>query len=447
MTHSRHARARLLLLICGTLLGLAACGGGSSDSLPSLPAGVVAPPPLDPGAVGVVETAPYQGTGTYASNLRDCTYAGINTETCTLAELPFIGQKFTAPTVEDVLDRTLVSHTWMGDNFRTLLGLLPADMLELFRSVTAIVIASDVRPAYYDPNTGAIYLDPDFLWFNVAEAAVIDQTPDFRAEFGVALAFDMPWRYVRNNQGFQLNLDIEGNRDSTEVSILMGFLLYHELAHANDFMHPSRMPNLDSGQTAASYLTSGLGYLSNSFETLHGNQSQVMKDLAGVSFFGDSPTQAQVNTQPVDLVNEFANDRAVQYYAYANQFEDFATTFETIMMAYHFGYDKDVAITANIADINGALVTWGERGRIGSQLLNAKTLATVQAMDLSNNSAVQTFLNGLPLPTPMRTTDTWSGNLNLSAPGLPPLLQINGASGPLRKGGGVDDILARVRIR
>ncbi|MCY4012719.1 MAG: hypothetical protein OXG82_08400 [Gammaproteobacteria bacterium] len=69
------------------------------------------------------------------------------------------------------MSRVLVSHRWMGDSLQELLERLPGDVRMLARSLTAIVIASDIRPAYYWPRTGALYLDAEYFWRTPEERA------------------------------------------------------------------------------------------------------------------------------------------------------------------------------------------------------------------------------------------------------------------------------------
>lgn len=430
------------LLLSGCLL--AACGGGgggsSSGTPPPIPSARTAPVPD-----GVVDTAPYKTLAPFADTMQRCTYLGDNTETCTLDDLPFLGQTSSNPSIDDVLDRTLVSHTWMGDNFEALLELLPADLLEMFQSVTAVVIASDIRPAFYDPNTGAIYLDADFLWITNAERDDVSDDPDPRAAFGNALQVRLPWRYVKDNGSFSITLNPDGSRDLEQVEVIMAFLLYHELSHAMDFMHPSRLSGLDNNRTAASYLTSGLNILSTDFVNFNPLSSTVMDDLAEVSFRGVTASSAQQNFQPEDLIDEFAPDGAIQYYAYTSQYEDFATMFETIMLSFHYGYQKDTGITTNTAASADGRVAWGQRGRLGSQQVTARAREVAQAINLSNLAAVEDHLNGLPLPTQMRVGETWGQNLTQSPPSgvSPSQAQPEG----IRKTGGVDDFFERVWIR
>ena len=63
-----------------------------------------------------------------------------------------------------IMQRLVVSHDWMGQRFKEVLDILPAEILQLMSGVTAVVIDDDIRPSYYTNWTGAIYLDPANLW-------------------------------------------------------------------------------------------------------------------------------------------------------------------------------------------------------------------------------------------------------------------------------------------
>lgn len=428
--------AHRITTVCVVLALVTACGGGGGSS--SRPAPVINSTTETP---SIVDTFGYISTGPYADVLRNCTYAGDDTQTCSLETLPFLGQDASNPTIDDVMDRVLVSHTWMGDNMRTFLQQLPPDMLLMLRSVTAIVIASDIRPAFYDPGRGAIYLDTDFLWLTDSQRSVVTQEEDFRANFGNALQFSMPWRYVRNNERLTSFINTDGSRDVDSLLPILGFLLYHELAHAVDFMPQSKMVGLSPTLTASDAINSG-SFLSSQWRIENELTSQELIDLALVSFRGDDPTDAQADLTPNDLVPEFSNDGAIQYYSYSNQFEDFATMFETVMMHYHFGYEKDTGITTTAEFSNDGIVAWGQRGRISDQLAYSRALAAVQSMYPGDLVALETFLASLPAPIAMTEGVSWGENLDLSGLGS----QSN-ASGTQLDKNLVDDILERRMIR
>ncbi len=421
-------------IFCVGTLCLTACGGGGGGG-----GGNNAnnnPPALDPDAV--VGTFAFVSSSPYASVLRDCTYAGDDTQACSIGTLPFLGQDFPNPTIDDVMSRVLVSHTWMGTNMRSALEQLPADLLLMFRSVTAIVIASDIRPAFYDPETGAIYLDSAFLWLTPAEEAIVTDEEDFRSSFGDVLQFKMPWRYVRNNERLGIRVNPDGSRDLSELLPILGFLLYHELAHAMDFMPQDKMAGISNGQTVEQAILSG-PFLSTVWQNANPLSSNLIEGLAGVSFLGDTASAAEREITPDELVPEFTADGAVQYYAYSTQFEDFATAFETVMMDFHFGYQKDTGITTNTEFSDDGVISWGVRGRIGEHGTNTRARAAIQTLYPGELAPVETFLDSLPAPQEMTVGTTWGQNLVLSP-----------APASVRQGidkREFDDILSRIPIR
>ncbi len=409
-------RGRLSRIAMGVFAGVlvTGCGGGGGSG------GSLAPPNDNgnsppPGTTStVVSTSAYVPGAPYADVLRRCTYAGDATQQCTLHTLPFLGMEFPDPTVDDILERTLVSDRWMGDNLKTALEELPPDVLPLFRSVTAVVIASDVRPAHYDSRTGAIYLDADYLWLSAAERATVSTAPDPRSSFGLDLMFDMPWRYVSDNQRLTVYVNPDGSRDPDQIELIMGYLLYHELAHAADFVPPSRFGILQPNQTVRQVLAQ-YPPLSDDFENALPLNSGQLKALAAVSFLGDSSTAEQRNVQPDDLVTPFVDDGAVQYYSYTTQYEDFAVLFETAMMKWHFGYEKDTAITDRPASGNTdeAVVAWETRGRLGEKPVYDRVRAVGELIYPGDITQFEAFIDAQPPPQRMTVGNTWGENLIL----------------------------------
>ena len=419
VTVTRTSRNRIVCVLSAFIaVGvLGGCGGGGSGGQRMAPDD--GNPASPPSGDTVADTSPFVPAAPYAGVLRTCAYAGDATQACTLDTLPFLGMELTDPGINDVLERTLVSHRWMGTNLQRALELLPADVLPLFRSITAVVIASDVRPAHYDPDTGAIYLDPDFLWLSVAERDTVSTEPDPRSGFGLDLQFQMPWRYVRDNQRLTVFINQDGSRDLSQIIEIMAYLLYHELAHAVDFMPPDRLATLSGNQRVPEALEQEPP-LSTSFQGEQPLHSTLLKQLAAVSFRGVSSTAEQRSLQPEDLVSPFVDDGAVQYYAYTSQFEDFAVLFESAMMKWHFGYDKDTAITNRPASggSDAAVVAWGTRGRLGEQPVYYRALGVGQRIYPGDLAAFEAFLLAEPDPPPrMQTGQTWGQNLTLAPPG------------------------------
>ncbi len=366
----------------------------------------------------VAYTVPYVQSGPYADALRACTYAGGDGEgNCMLERLSFLGTEFAAPTVDDVMTRVLVSHRWMGDSLRETLERLPADVRLLARSLTAVVIASDIRPAHYRLDTGAIYLDAGYFWRTPEEQAVVTREPDFRSGFGRSIPLRVLWRYVRNNVSWSSGAG--GTTRAERLLPFVAFLLYHELSHAADFMEASRIDGLDLNQTAyEAVLQQPAQWPSSRLSARYPLRSQTMRQLAMVFFRGAVATGTQEALRPDDVIDAFALDGAVDFYSYSSQFEDLADLHDTILMSYHHGYEKDVGIVGTGADrLTDAIVAWGQRGRMTDPAVIDRTRWVIDAVYPGDLQAVHGYLNERPAPLPMRRGDTWADNVELEGGG------------------------------
>ena len=364
----------------------------------------------------IAYTVPYVPSGPYAEALRPCTYPDPAVDpNCSLTRLPFLGTEFAAPTVEDVMTRVLVSHRWMGDSLRETLEQLPEDVRLLARSLTAVVIASDIRPAHYRPNTGAIYLDAEYLWRTPEEQAVVTREADFRSGFGSRLQLRIPWRYVRNNVRWGT-----GASRAEALRPLLAFLLYHELSHAADFMEVSRIDGLDLSQTVLEAIAQQpASWPSSRLTATHPLRSRVIRGLAEVSFRSPGASTPKLEAlRPDDVVDEFSMDGAVDFYSYSSQFEDLADLHDTILMSYHHGYEKDVGIVGTAADsVADAIVAWGQRGRMTDPAVIDRTRWVIDALYPGDVQAVHGYLNERPAPLPMRRGDTWADNVEIEGGG------------------------------
>jgi hypothetical protein len=407
------------------MLTLMACsGGGGGSSIPPAPAPAPAPAPTPaPTPAPAVETPAPQPTlgeqtaviktvvaSPISESLMSC-LVRVSPGACTFENVPLIGMETASPTIDDVMSRVIVSHEWMGIRFREILERMPPEVLLLMRGLTGVVISYDIRPSFYTSQTGAMYLDPDRMWLTEAERAVIDSAPDFRGEFAKKLDFIMLWRYVSGNT------DIRAfNRDIDSVSIRTASLLFHELAHANDFFPPENLASIDRLQSIAVAARSQLSSrLSNDLPL----SSTVMRGLAQVSFnSNDVPaSQQQAALMADDIAVEFPSDNANDYYNYSSQFEDLAMAFEEAMMFHSYGISRDVAITnaPNSNQCDDFLVSWGQRNRIGDPAVQARSLLAASLVLPEQLSAIEDSLGNVPAPTQMTAGVNWCDNINLSS--------------------------------
>ena len=202
--------------------------------------------PLFNGASAATRVYPYLANGPHAASLARCVYTPAlqwsPNNLCTLGELSLLGQGGVTPTIEQVMQRVLVSHDWMGEVFERFLREQDphGDFRRMLASTTAVVIGGRVRPAFYWNTTGAIYLDGAYLWLTPEQRDTLSEAPDPRSANGPLLQYTMPWRYVKDNQYATPARPVaeRGSRSLDEAKIELARLLYHELTHAADLMPP-----------------------------------------------------------------------------------------------------------------------------------------------------------------------------------------------------------------
>ena len=221
------------------------------------------------------------------------------------------------------MDRVVVSHDWLGRNFENFLRTQDAqgDFRRLLKSVTAVVLGTQVRPSFYYALTGAIYLDGDNFWLSPEERDTVNEAPDFRSDFGSALQYSDMWRYVQNNLSIFVAFNPR-SRLTRDVAYLLnesGWLMYHELGHAQDFLPSSQYAGLNAaldpwGNIGPRYANRQL--MSDSLRINFGLASSEMNGLAQVKFIGATANDTQRGYTP-DQVLERAHVPVLEHRAAA----------------------------------------------------------------------------------------------------------------------------------
>jgi len=386
--------------------------------------------PLFTASEPVSRVYPYRAQSAHAQALSDCIYTPRLSRSnpnnlCTLGRLPLLGQATAGatPTVDQVMDRVLVSNDWMAEVFERFLREQDTngDYRRMLASVTAVVIGGRVRPAFYWNATGAIYLDASYLWLTPEQRDSVSEAPDPRSNNGAALNFATPWRYVKDNRHAVTSYAVvqRQTRAIEELRYELGRLLYHELTHAGDFMpprvHASLAGNLRVYEASPSLTTSQ--DLANRLPFF----SSEMQGLARVLSFGDTATAQQIAYTPADVTFFFSRDRVNDDYSYSVASgagfsrEDAAMLVEEGLMQLRYGVLRDFAVTnkllpeASSADL---LVHWGQRGRIGEAAIKPRLkLVLAEVMPWVDAALV----DGLAPPLALRAGQSWGNNLDQMA--------------------------------
>jgi hypothetical protein len=409
-------------------------GATDSDEVSVL---VEAPPPAPAGQLFADPPAgrvhPYRADGRYADRLLGCIYSPelfFNrgaTNLCSLSRLPLLAAEAAdgLPSVEAVMDRVLVSHDWMGEVLERFLRTQDThgDFRRLLGSVTAVVLGSHIRPSFYWQATGAIYIDAEYLWLTAGQRDVIGEAPDYRQAYDDELNFGGPWRYTVGNAEAQLDFPYGSRTLTRDVGYLvyeLGPLLYHELAHANDFFPYAMRTAVDPGRLVYQAVPAALP--SDRLAGRYPLASAEMFALAQVKFFGATPTEAQKSYTPVQVADFFRVDVATDEYNYsrpqgvANSREDLAMLFEEFMMSHRHGVRRDVAFTSKVLEgQTGAdlIVAWGSRGRVGEAAIRPRVSQVLAELAPWIDAGA---VGALPAPVPMRPGESWQANLSLLPP-------------------------------
>ncbi len=387
---------RFGLLVVFVCFALVACEGGK---------------PKNRDGNALETTYPYIQDSPYAGVLKRCIQATSEDASCTLATLPPIAMTSAVPTVDDIMDRVLVSHEWMGSNFRELLEVLPEDLHSMFGAVTAVVIGAEIRPSYYWHMTGAIYLDAGNVWLTYAQRDMVTTKHDYRQAFADPMSFRSVWRRTQNGlpYEYQQSTHVVNGRALNDLVVPMASLLYHELAHANDIMSPY---NYDKIDLSRSIYSSGNSlyqdFPSTDLAAQYPLESPLMMRMAAILYRGEAPDANDIAVTAAEVGSNFAEDRANDDYAYTTQYEDLAMLIEEFMLKIHFNVDRDTAFTSAPLE-NGIceqyVVQWGVRNRIGEARVIERLQFVLEKLFPERDFSAD--LAALPAPTALPTDKHW----------------------------------------
>jgi len=370
----------------------------------------------------------YNADSPAGQRLIDCVYSNNSRyDDCTFADSPLIAQISTTPTTDDIMDRVIVSHRWMGDQFKKFLEDYDPndDFKNLLRANTAVVISYDIRPSFYSPTTAAIYLDPSDLWVTPEQRDTINQAPDYRSSFGNELQFEMPWRYVKDNDYASYYAPIRYRLSRTLADSQYDFasLLYHELAHANDFFPSTDWLSHSNSRTIydavvevynAQEIQSDFLQDNYPLDSLYasGGQNELTK-LAQVRFRNpDLITEQQIAYSPQNIADMFMTEGAPQFYSYSSTREDLAILFDGFMMQARYGVSRDVAVS----DQAYTDIVWGQRGRLSESWIKPR-VAFVASRILPEFTDSATVIEALAPPMALDDSKTWRNSVVIDASG------------------------------
>ncbi len=355
--------------------------------------------------ISLADVHPYKNDSIYFNELNECIYSNTSTELCKLGKLPFVGTLNSAPTTSEIMERVLVSHDWMGKRFQDYLEQVDTsnDIKNLLGATTSIVISYDIRPSFFWSGTGAIYLSASYFWVTPQERDTIDTTQDFRSDFSKDLLFADPWRVTKDNDYAYStpSIELRESRILEQSMHNLSRVLYHELAHANDFFPPRAWANANNDNFAWTYASTNQPdstALASSLPLV----SQEMYDLGNVMFQGETATQTQTTYTPEQVAEYFFPFEATNTYNYSTLREDYAMLAEEYLMTYRFGVRYDQGITGLAPDY---IISTAERGRVGHDRTKSRAEYVVNNILPSVNLADASAQ--IPTPSTLTSGISW----------------------------------------
>lgn len=397
--------SKLIPLSLFTCLLLSACSSDDSDS----------------DAIDLSDLRSYNSDSKYAKNLPICPALYQQNLECKIGTLPpLLSDSSEQPSVDEVMDRVVVSHTWMGDNLKRALAAMPDDLRVLMRPLAAIVVDDDIRPSFFLPSAGTIYLDPKYLWLTSDEKNTINDKDDYRGAYATQMTTLPAWRYV-DGDNYAYSSNDASSRTFEDMTQSLARLLYHELAHANDFIEVNRLESLSPEAGFSSLLNPEGGQMSKLIQANYPLQSTVMTDYAAALYLGATASEYTKSLRGYTAGASLASEGANATYSYSTRYEDFAMLVEETMMLHHYGFRRDTAFyeedvvgtDSNNKDIIAYNVYWGQRGRIGDDLVKPRAQEAMEKILPDTDWA--TYFDTLAQPTQMRVGESWQSNLVLSA--------------------------------
>lgn len=354
---------QLLLATLILLFGLTACGSNKYGESST------------PSNVGTLakNAFVYDNHSPYNDTLLGCIEPDDTSSSCTLDTLPFIGQESASITKNMIMQRLVVSDKWMGERFSQLLDhLADKNIYTLFGSVTAVVIHKDIIPSFYTTTTGAIYIDPHYLWVTDQESKTITQKEDYRSDFGSQLQFIAGSYSTKNGYSIRSQVEMGSGQDRNFNDTIAPFagLLYHELAHANDFVPPSMRNSLDTTKIVSDAIRDiSDARISSALYSYFPLTSSKLLSLGKVMYHGHVATEEEKELSGYVAGELFDEDFASDIYAYSNLYEDLATLFADAMMKIYFDVNNNV-VFVNADKLNNEDVIeleWGIRNPVAKE--------------------------------------------------------------------------------
>ncbi len=375
---------KLILLM--SLLIITSCGGNKAASDPHAD---VVTQNLDIFTNGKVLLAA-NSSSPYASAMLDCALDKSG-ENCSPKKLPFIGMANQNITPQSILDRTLVSHSFMATTFKKFLeDLANDDLLYMFSSVSGVVLTDEISSSFYTIRTGMIYINANFLWKDEKEKSLLTFKEDTRGSSAPRKDFEMSHFYQKNGKRYNAGL-YSTTRTQDDISELLTRVLYHELAHSMDYFPPKEnIEILDSNETYIDLAYKKYDNSNSASDLLGYAKGDEVYFYANYYFYDELIEDKIPEMDTYIFMRDFKPSNAIAFYSYTSNKEHLAMLIEAYMMIHINGYDECTRAYEKTEDSWAQF--WGQKNRV---LQDSVYTEAKNAINLIFNSKRSERLNNI----------------------------------------------------
>lgn len=282
--------------------------------------------------------------------LKKCALEVDFDKTCRVDELPFIGYGKNKITIDDILNKTLVSHKEYGDNLKAALKILDNKiLLDLFGAATAIVISDKINPSFYYPVNSVIFLSGRYLWTseNIKELSykkIDHRGKNISKANWTALNYGIYSTMVKDGKSIWYSTS-QSKRTVEDLKYPLFRVLVHELTHANEYYPKSFYSKLTPKDTSSS--------LSKILDIIIDQKKFLSHSLIKISDDQDLYDYALVNSLKLDLKDtnlesfdaiemalKFSISNVNELYNFTTPHEDFAMLIEDYISLGEFGIER-----------------------------------------------------------------------------------------------------------
>lgn len=349
---------KILSCMSGVLalsLMLVGCGGGGGSD---------ASPQYDNERITISESEERENNG----RLKRCLLDPIDFEkleadpekACKISELGFIASDSRGkPSKEEIMSRVIASEPWMKNNFEKMLSEMPDDIFYMAKRATGFALVKGLKPAFFSTVTGAIYIDPDYLYL-AGQPGEPNQSIDARGEYHSQMPFLQGGFYIDSNGNDFIEPD-PYIRSFSDSVVYLNRLLFHELTHANDVfatVNAPQQPN-DTPAIIAERNINSHATLSQRLYAYSPLIDPVLRNIANAMQWGDPGLISIAKmTSAEEVFDRLIGSYATDLYGFVDygekmHLEDAAMLAEEALMHIHYFATRLIVVMDNVPNPYG----------------------------------------------------------------------------------------------